>query len=73
MKAFCLSLALTLAVNIASAAPAVVLIVRHAEKEALPAGDPPLDRRRPPARRRAGPRRPRLDLDWRAPTRIILQ
>lgn len=28
--------------SIASAAPAVVLIVRHAEKEALPADDPPL-------------------------------
>src|SRR4051794_30294686 len=27
---------------LASAAPAVVLIVRHAEKEALPADDPPL-------------------------------
>jgi phosphohistidine phosphatase SixA len=45
-KAICLR-AITLAIAIwwaaaAGAAPAVVLVVRHAEKEALPADDPPL-------------------------------
>ena len=35
------AIALALAI-VAGAAPAVVLIVRHAEKEALPADDPPL-------------------------------
>jgi broad specificity phosphatase PhoE len=42
MKVICFSLALALAIDIASAAPAVVLVVRHAEKAAQPAGDPPL-------------------------------
>jgi phosphohistidine phosphatase SixA len=43
MKSFRLfAIALAIAVQIAAAAPAVVLIVRHAEKEALPADDPAL-------------------------------
>jgi phosphohistidine phosphatase SixA len=47
VKLICL---LILACGLASAAPAVVLIVRHAEKEALPADDPPLT---PSGRQRA--------------------
>jgi broad specificity phosphatase PhoE len=45
MKAICLraiTLVFAMGLGIAGAAPAVVLVVRHAEKEALPADDPPL-------------------------------
>jgi phosphohistidine phosphatase SixA len=42
LRWFALAVTLATIVRVAPAAPAVILIVRHAEKEALPADDPPL-------------------------------
>ena len=42
LRWFAIALTLAMIARVAPAAPAVILIVRHAEKEALPADDPPL-------------------------------